>query len=126
MRSIVLSVLILPMTGLAATELGDIELPPGFEIEVFADVPNARSLALGAEGTIFVSNRSKQSVYAVVPKAGEDPRVIEIASGEGDGLLADALAAAGLLDDEQPSAAVAGGAHRDRPLQPGDGSLQAN
>ena len=81
MRSIVLSVLILPMTGLAATELGDIELPPGFEIEVFADVPNARSLALGAEGTIFVSNRSKQSVYAVVPKAGEDPRVIEIASG---------------------------------------------
>ena len=38
--------------------LEKIQLPPGFRIEVLAQVPNARSLALGAEGTLFVGNRS--------------------------------------------------------------------
>jgi glucose/arabinose dehydrogenase len=43
-----------------------IELPPGFEIEVYAaDVPGARSLALGAEGTVFVGTRSEGRVYAI-------------------------------------------------------------
>ena len=46
--------------------LEDIELPPGFSIEEYASVPNARSLVLGAKGTIFVSNRRGGSVYAVV------------------------------------------------------------
>jgi len=41
-------------------------LPPGFAIEVYADVPNARSMALGENGTIFVSNRRASSVYAIV------------------------------------------------------------
>ena len=44
-----------------------IELPPGFSIEVFAsDLPNARSLALGANGTVFVGTRSEGAVYALV------------------------------------------------------------
>jgi len=42
-----------------------IKLPPGFEISVFAsDVPQARSLALGAKQVVFVGTRAS-SVYAV-------------------------------------------------------------
>ena len=48
----------------------DIQLPPGFAIEEYAEVPNARSLALGANGTLFVSNRREDSVYAVIEKDG--------------------------------------------------------
>jgi glucose/arabinose dehydrogenase len=44
-----------------------IKLPPGFSIEVWADnVPSARSLALGAQGTVFVGSRSDSgAVYAI-------------------------------------------------------------
>ena len=43
-----------------------IELPPGFEITVYArDLPGARSLALGSEGTVFVGTRSEGRVYAI-------------------------------------------------------------
>jgi glucose/arabinose dehydrogenase len=60
--------------------LQDIRLPPGFVIEVYADVPNARSLALGDKGTIFVANRRGNSVYAVVDdENGRD--VIELVTG---------------------------------------------
>ena len=48
------------------TLLEHIKLPPGFTISLFADnVPNARTLALGKNGTIFVGTRSNGSVYAV-------------------------------------------------------------
>ena len=63
----------------AAVDLDDIVLPPGFTIEVYAEVPNARSLALGDEGTVFVSNRRQRAVYAVVPKDGLKPEVIKLA-----------------------------------------------
>ncbi len=47
--------------------LQDIRLPPGFRISLFADsVDNARSLALGAQGTVFVGNRKGNKVYALV------------------------------------------------------------
>jgi len=62
-------------------DLDDIELPPGFSIEIYADVPNARSLALGDHGVVFVSNRRANSVYAVVPHGDANPRVIELATG---------------------------------------------
>lgn len=52
-------------------------LPPGFQIEEFASVPNARSLALGDRGTVFVSNRRGSSVYGVVPRA-DGHEVIEL------------------------------------------------
>jgi glucose/arabinose dehydrogenase len=43
-----------------------IELPPGFEITVYArDLPGARSLALGSEVTVFVGTRSEGRVYAI-------------------------------------------------------------
>jgi glucose/arabinose dehydrogenase len=44
----------------------DISLPPGFKIEIYADVPNARSMALSENGILFVGNRGADKVYAVV------------------------------------------------------------
>ena len=79
-----------PLTGLAwllasfpamaAMDLGQIKLPPGFGIEVYAEVPNARSMALGDNGVVFVGNRQGKSVYAIVPAAGQR-RVVELADG---------------------------------------------
>ena len=54
-----------------------IQLPPGFRIEVLASVPNARSLALGAKGTLFVGSRSGGAVHAVAPGG----KVTKIADG---------------------------------------------
>lgn len=49
--------------------LGDIKLPPGFHISIFADsIKDARSLALGDKGTVFVGNREEDKVYALVDK----------------------------------------------------------
>jgi glucose/arabinose dehydrogenase len=56
----------------AAAELADIALPPGFHIEVFAaDVPNARQMAAGPPGVVFVGSRSAGNVYAVVDRKGD-------------------------------------------------------
>jgi glucose/arabinose dehydrogenase len=63
----------------ADVDLDDIKLPRGFEIEVYAHVPNARSLTLGYNGVVFVSNRRQSSVYAVVPSGDANPQVIEVA-----------------------------------------------
>jgi glucose/arabinose dehydrogenase len=49
-----------------------IQLPPGFRIEVLAEVPNARSLALGPRGTLFVGSRSGGKVHAL--ELQHDPR----------------------------------------------------
>ncbi|MEJ2257905.1 MAG: PQQ-dependent sugar dehydrogenase [Woeseiaceae bacterium] len=65
----------------ALASLDEIELPPGFAIEVYADVPQARSLALGDRGTLFVSTRKASSVYAVVENADGTTRTIEILRG---------------------------------------------
>lgn len=49
--------------------LDQIRLPKGFSISLFADdVPNARSLALGSQGTVFVGTRTDGRVYAVVDR----------------------------------------------------------
>ena len=46
-----------------------INLPEGFEISVFASgIEDARSLAKGEKGTVFVGNRNEDKVYAVVDK----------------------------------------------------------
>jgi glucose/arabinose dehydrogenase len=47
-------------------------LPSGFQISLFADnVPNARSMALGANGTLFVGTRTEGKVYAVIDRDGD-------------------------------------------------------
>lgn len=51
--------------------LAQIELPDGFRIEVFADkVRNARSMALGDKGTLFVGTRRRGEVHAI-PLTGD-------------------------------------------------------
>src|SRR5690606_38145918 len=48
-------------------KLDKITLPEGFRIEVYAEVPNARSMALSPEGTLYVGTQ-KKSVYAIPDK----------------------------------------------------------
>ena len=68
----------------AALPLDQIKLPPGFSIGVYADnVPNARSLALGKNATVFVGSRDGSEVYALVDKNADQiaDEVITVASG---------------------------------------------
>lgn len=58
----------------------NIQLPHGFSIDVYANVPGARSLALGENGTVFVSNRKGSAVYAVIPD-GDRTRTIKLLDG---------------------------------------------
>lgn len=61
-------------------DLSEINLPPGFSIEIWSDeVPNARSLALGANGTVFASTRRDGRVYALMPRDNASPTVITLA-----------------------------------------------
>ncbi|HEX6003734.1 MAG TPA: PQQ-dependent sugar dehydrogenase [Burkholderiales bacterium] len=62
------------LTGRPASELpvSKLKVPAGFKVEVWAEgVPEARSLALGDKGTVFVSNRNLKDVYAVVDRGGK-------------------------------------------------------
>lgn len=65
----------------ADMDLDEILLPPGFSIEIYAEVPKARSLAMGSNGTVFVGNRRGGSVYAIVPGPNNVNRVVEIDDG---------------------------------------------
>jgi glucose/arabinose dehydrogenase len=65
-----LALLLLAVTSVSArahaeVDLGKLKLPPGFTIEVFADVEDARQMALGEDGVVFVGSRQKGNVYAV-------------------------------------------------------------
>jgi len=77
---ILLILLSVQNNAIAEVDLDDIKLPRGFEIEVYAHVPNARSLALGDNGVVFVSNRRASSIYAVVPSGDANPQVVEVAT----------------------------------------------
>ena len=52
-------------------QLDKIVLPPGFKIDVYSRVNNARSLAISPSGTLFVSNRGGDNVYAVRDTNGD-------------------------------------------------------
>ena len=57
-----------------------LKLPPGFHIEVAVDdVPGARSMALGDQGTLFVGTQKLGKVYAIPAVADGKPRVLTIA-----------------------------------------------
>ena len=59
-----------------------IKLPPGFEIAVFAEgIKDARSMALGEKGTLFVSTRTAGNVYAVRNDGRKATEIITIATG---------------------------------------------
>ena len=64
-------------------DLGKLSLPDGFQMRIVtAEVKNARQMALGADGTLFVGSWTEGKVYAV-PKAltSERPGVITLAEG---------------------------------------------
>lgn len=71
------------LTSLEGLNLDRIELPEGFKIDVFARVNNARAMVLTENGTLFVSNRGGDKVYALRDTDGDwkaDERYV-IASG---------------------------------------------
>ena len=51
--------------------LDRVKLPPGFKIEIFAEVDNARSLAVSPSGIVFAGNRNGDKVYAVQDSDGD-------------------------------------------------------
>ena len=51
--------------------LDKIKLPAGFKIAVFAEVEDARSMAISPSGVLFVGNRDKDKVYAVTDSDGD-------------------------------------------------------
>jgi glucose/arabinose dehydrogenase len=64
--------------------LGDIQLPPGFTIALYAEnVPGARSLTLGDNNIVFVGSRPEGRVYALVDADRDNiaERVVTIARG---------------------------------------------
>jgi glucose/arabinose dehydrogenase len=52
--------------------IDSLTLPPGFSIDVYAsNVENARQMALGDRGTVFVGSRKAGNVYALVDTNGD-------------------------------------------------------
>ncbi|MDX1622389.1 MAG: sorbosone dehydrogenase family protein [Gemmatimonadota bacterium] len=81
-----LSITVFCAPGGAQTDLplDTIEMPPGFEIAVFADdLPDARSMTRSESGVIYVGTRREGNVYAVVDGDGDQvaDRTWTIASG---------------------------------------------
>ncbi|KAF0220161.1 MAG: glucose/sorbosone dehydrogenase-like [Geobacteraceae bacterium] len=73
-----------PACGSRDLPLSDIRLPPGFSLALYAgNVPGARSMALGKDGTLFVGTRSEGKVYALVDRNRDNraDEVITIAGG---------------------------------------------
>jgi len=68
----------------APRPVGALVVPAGFKFEVFAEnVGNARMMALGPQGTVFVGSQFAGNVYAVVDRDGDHKadRVVTIAKG---------------------------------------------
>ncbi len=66
-RMVILQLLLLAFPAHADIQLDTIQLPDGFRIEVYAyDMENARQMALGDQGTLFVGSMKSGNVYAAV------------------------------------------------------------
>ena len=78
-----LPLLIAASTAAAAQlPIDKIKLPPGFQISIFADnVPNARAMALGDKGTLFVGSMRAGKVYALRIRENQAVETRVIASG---------------------------------------------
>ena len=75
---------LLLVSGLATAAqvlpLSQIRLPPGFHIELFAEVPNARQMALG-QNTLFVGSMRAGKVYGIPLVRGRAGKPQVIAEG---------------------------------------------
>ena len=63
-----------PPIAAAADKLpvAKLHLPKNFQIEIYASgIPDARSLRVDDKGTVFVSNRRQDKVYAIVDRNGK-------------------------------------------------------
>ncbi len=59
-------------TAFADVRLDQIKLPPGFSIEIYAEgVENARQMALGDAGTLFVGSRKAGKLWALTDADGD-------------------------------------------------------
>lgn len=74
MAGLAISVAMGWMTGLANADVAEVQanlsrlkVPAGFKVEIYAEVPDARQMALGTNGTVYVGTRGNK-VYAVVDK----------------------------------------------------------
>ncbi len=86
LRSILLPALLMLLAAPAfgAIHLDRLVLPKGFHVAVYSDqVPNARELALGAQGTVFVGSMDAGKVYALTDTKhdGHADKVRVLASG---------------------------------------------
>ena len=86
MRLLIALTLLSWTTLAAALPLDTIKLPPGFAIELWARVGNARQMALGAHdakgGVLYVGSRGAGTVHAVrFDAAYRAGAVIRIAAG---------------------------------------------
>jgi glucose/arabinose dehydrogenase len=80
--SLLLVLLSLPL--FAASQLDQLTVPKGFHIALYSDqVPDAREMALGANGTVFVGSTEAGKVYALTDSNGDGVvnKVRVIASG---------------------------------------------
>src|SRR6266550_6395712 len=72
-------------TDTPATQVpGQFATPSGFQVALYAEnVTNARSMALGADGTLFVGSRTAGRVYAIIDSNNDHKadRVVTIAQG---------------------------------------------
>ena len=66
---LLLTIIIMSAQVCASLPLEKIKLPPGFTISLYAgNIPDARLMALGENGTLFVGSRNAGKVYAVIDK----------------------------------------------------------
>lgn len=65
------SAAVLLMGSAQALPLSRIDMPAGFSVDIYAEVPNARSLTLSRDGVVFVGNRGGDAVWAVQDSDGD-------------------------------------------------------
>jgi Glucose/sorbosone dehydrogenases len=82
--SLVALLMLLAAPAFGAVHIDRLVLPKGFHIAVYSDqVPNAREIALGAKGTVFVGSMDAGKVYALTDTRhdGHAGKVRVLASG---------------------------------------------
>lgn len=75
LKKILLGLLLCAVAG-ADPDLRQVQVPQGFKLELYAQVPGARHLGMAPDGTLFVGTTGSK-VYAVTPQR----KVYEIAAG---------------------------------------------
>lgn len=72
-KHLVLATTVVLTSGCQAqdVDLDSLQLPDGFSVSVYAEVPGPRQLALGANNTVFVGTNRGGSVRAIVDRNGD-------------------------------------------------------